>query len=167
MSIIEQVTSGRDYTPFVINGDYFRVRVFGNGNLHLWFERKDLLKEVNKLLAEYYGEVIGDGYGTTEAAEAPEYHMTPAKDFGAFMSSEAVAHRVIEDAQIGKGMIVLEPSAGTGVLAKAAREAGALVDCIEIQPGLAHELRVLHGFEDVRQADFLTLSPRLPMIASS
>lgn len=159
MSITEQVTSRPDHTPFVIHGDYFRVRVFGNGNLHLWFERKDLLKEVNKLLAEYYGEVIGDGYDSTEAADAPEFHVTPAKDFGAFMSSDEVAWRVMECAMIGKGLTVLEPSAGTGVLAKAARDGGALVDCIEIQPGLAHELRVLHGFDAVRQADFLTLSP--------
>ncbi|MBK9003567.1 MAG: DUF4942 domain-containing protein [Sphingomonadales bacterium] len=104
MSIIEQVTSGRDYTPFVIHGEYFRVRVFGNGNLHLWFERKDLLKEVNKLLAEYYGEVIGDGYNNTEASDAPEFHMTPAKDFRAFMSSDEVAWRVMECAMIGKGL---------------------------------------------------------------
>lgn len=28
--------------PKLVKGDYFRVRVFQNGNLHLWFERKDL-----------------------------------------------------------------------------------------------------------------------------
>src|SRR3546814_11892583 len=85
--------------------------------------------------------------------------MTPAKNFGAFMSSEDVAAWVMQYAQIGKGMMALEPSAGTGVLATAARASGALVNCVEIQPGLAHELRVLHGFEAVRQADFLTLPP--------
>src|SRR3546814_13421981 len=31
--------------------------------------------------------------------------------------------------------------------------------CSSDLPGLAHELRVLHGFEAVRQADFLTLPP--------
>src|SRR3546814_17488567 len=107
--------------------------MFGDGNLHLWFERKDLLVEVNKLLAEYYGDVIGDGYDTTEAAETPDYHMTPAKNFGAFMSSEDVAAWVMQYAQIGKGMMALEPSAGTGVLATAARASGALVNCVEIQ----------------------------------
>src|SRR3546814_14510544 len=82
MSIANLVTSATHFpTPHVIHGDYFHVRIFGNGNLHLWFERKDLLVEVNKLLAEYYGEVIGDGYDTTEAAETPDYHMTPAKNF--------------------------------------------------------------------------------------
>src|SRR3546814_12727470 len=123
--------------------------MFGDGNLHLWFERKDLLVEVNKLLAEYYGEVIGDGYDTTEAAEKPDYHMTPAKNFGAFMSSEDDAAWVMQYAQLGKGLMEIEPSAGTGVLARAARSSGARVYCVEIHPGLAHQLRWLHGFDAV------------------
>jgi|TARA_R110000787_G_scaffold286368_4_gene404405 predicted RNA methylase len=146
-------------TPRVVHCRYFRVRIFGNGNLHIWFERKDLLEQVNKLLAEYYGEVIGDGYDTTEADDAPQFHMTPAKDFGAFMSSEAVAARVMNHASINKGERVLEPNAGTGILAKAARDHGADVTCIEIQPGMAHELRVLHGFQSVLQGDFLRTDP--------
>ena len=158
-SIANLVTGHRGDTPFVVHGDYFRVRVFGNGNLHLWFERKDLLTEVNKLLAEYYGEVIGDGFNETEAPDAPEYHLTPAKNFGEFHSSAEVADAVMRYAEIRPGETVLEPSAGTGMLARAARDAGAVVSCVEIQHGLAHELREVHGFGDVRRADFLTLQP--------
>jgi protein-L-isoaspartate O-methyltransferase len=160
-SIANRVTDSRgEPTPYVLHGDYFRIRIFGNGNLHIWFERKDLLRQVNLLLAEYYGEAIGDGYDTTEADDAPQFHVTPAKDFGAFNSSEAVAARVMQYSEMREGMTVLEPSAGTGVLAKAAREAGGLVSCIELQPGLAHELTVLHGFTDVLQGDFLQIEPR-------
>jgi predicted RNA methylase len=138
---VEAVMRDPGQLPAVVQGDYFRVRVFKNGNLHLWFERKDLQIEVNKLLAEFYGEVIGDGYNTTKAEEAaPQYHVTPAKGWGAFMSSDTVARQVIEHA-CPHGMRVLEPSAGTGMLAKAAREAGASeVVCVEIQRGMAHEL---------------------------
>lgn len=146
-------------TPFVVHGHYFRARVFGNGNIHLWFERPDLLRKVNLLLAEHYGEVIGDGYNETEADEAPGYHVTPAKDFGAFFTSEAVANRVVEVAGLRSGMAVLEPSAGSGMLAKAARARGAEVTCVEIQPGLAHELGVLHRFADVVCSDFLRVEP--------
>jgi predicted RNA methylase len=159
-SIARRVTDTQEPTPFVLHGDYFRIRVFGNGNLHIWFERKDLLEQVNRLLAEWYGEVIGDAYDNTEADDAPQYHMTSAKEFGAFMSDEAVAGQVMRYAEISAGMDVLEPSAGTGMLARAAREAGGRVACVELQPGMAHELRVLHGFGDVREADFLSLSPR-------
>lgn len=158
-SIASRITDARRNkpTPYVIEGDYFRVRIFGNGNLHIWFERKDLLKQVNLLLAEYYGEAIGDGYNETVAEDAPQFHVTPAKDFGAFMSSEAVADAVARYAEIRAGETVLEPSAGTGMLAKVARDAGAIVTCVEIQPGLAHELRVVHGFSNVRNGDFLAV----------
>jgi protein-L-isoaspartate O-methyltransferase len=145
--------------PTLVEGDYFRVRVFQNGNLHLWFERKDLLVEVNKLLMEYYKPVEGDvGEGPTYES-APLFHKTPAKNFGQFFSSQDVADRVIGLAEIQKGDTVLEPSAGSGMLARAARSAGAIVTCFEIQPGLAYELRVLHGFHDTSEADFLTMLP--------
>ncbi len=155
--IVSQITSAKrtETLPYVVHGDYFRVRVFGNGNLHLWFERKDLLKQVNALLLEYYKPVEGDvGEGPSYEA-GPAYHATPAKHFGAYNSSAEVAKEVMRRAEIGQGCRVLEPSAGTGVLAKAARDRGAEVTCVELQPGLAHELTVLHGFDDVTQGDFL------------
>lgn len=158
-SIVDQVEkrARRGGLPDVVHGDYFRVRVFKNGNLHIWFERKDLLEEVNKLLAEFYGEVIGDGYNETEADETPQYHLTPAKGWGAFMSSEAVADKVMMHART-HGLRVLEPSAGTGVLAKAARNGGASeVVCVEIQSGMAYEL-IEQGF-DTLKANFLELEP--------
>jgi protein-L-isoaspartate O-methyltransferase len=149
----------REATPFVIDGDYFRVRVFGNGNLHLWFQRKDLLKQLNEMLLEYYkpleGEVSEDG-PSYESGPVP--HGSPAKYYGAFNSSEAVAGILMQKADFGEGFRVLEPSAGSGVLARAAREKGADVTCVEIQSGLAHELATLHRF-DTRQADFLSLDP--------
>lgn len=146
--------------PEVVTGPYFRVRVFKNGNLHIWFEREDLLREVNKLLAEFYGEAIGDGYNETEAEAAPAYHITPAKNFGAFNTSPELAARLANMADIAKGQTVLEPSAGTGELAKAAHKLGGLVECVEVQAGLAHELAQVHGFR-TRCGDFLKATPAL------
>src|SRR3546814_5748490 len=124
---------GRGSLSTVMEGDYCGVRVFKNGNLHIWFERDDLLQSVNLLLAEYYGEAIGDDYETTEAEAAPAYHITPAKNFGAFMTSPEIAAQVIEHARISTGQRVLEPSAGKAALASAARNAGADVTCVELR----------------------------------
>src|SRR3546814_5793646 len=66
---------------------------------------------------------------------------------------------VIEHARIDTGQRVLEPSAGTAALASAARNAGADVTCVELQPGFAHELRVIHGSADSIEGDFLALDP--------
>jgi predicted RNA methylase len=153
-----EASRSRDQLPCVIKGRFFRVRIFKNGNLHVWFERADLLEQVNKLLAEYYGEAIGDSYNSTEADDAPEYHQTPAKRFGAFNTSDDLAKLVCAWADIGKGQSVLEPSAGTGQLAKVARANGAAVTCVEVQEGLAHELGRVHGFRAFC-GDFLKASP--------
>ena len=118
-----------------------------------------MLRRVNLMLAEYYGEALGDGHNETEAEPAaPGYHVTPAKNFGAFNCSPEVAQMVRRYASIGEGTRVLEPSAGTGELAKVARAAGGAVECIEIQHGLAHELAEVHGFKTYR-GDFLQASP--------
>ena len=41
--------------------DQFRVRVFNNGNVHIWLDlRPDLLVQVNTLIAEHYASTIPD-----------------------------------------------------------------------------------------------------------
>lgn len=44
-----------------IDTDYFDVRLFKNGNLHIWFKRKDLVDAANKLIAEHYGPTLAAG----------------------------------------------------------------------------------------------------------
>lgn len=146
--------------PSVIEGDYFRARIFKNGNAHLWFTNKKLLAEVNALLLEYYKPVEGDvAEGGPSYETQPDFLKTPAKYFGAFNTSADVAELVIDKAELFDGCTVLEPSAGTGMLAKAAKARGARVTCVELQPGLAHELSVLHGFRDVYERNFLECDP--------
>lgn len=158
-SIVGQCDLHMNRRPAVIEGEYFRVRVFQNGNLHLWFTRKDLLKQVNALLLEYYKPMEGDvGDGPSYEA-GPLYHSTPAKRYGEFFTSAEVAERVVDEASIAEGQTVLEPSAGGGALAMAARKQGGVVTCVEIQPGLAHELKAVRGFRDTRQGDFLQMTP--------
>jgi len=36
--------------------EYFKMKGFKNGNMHLWFKRHDLLEKVNEQVAIYYGE---------------------------------------------------------------------------------------------------------------
>ena len=157
--ISEEIAISPNLRPRRFEGDYFKIDVFKNGNIHLWFTRKDLLKQVNELLLEYYKPVEGDVGEGPSYETGPLYHATPAKNFGAFNSSQAVVDFAMRDLHIASGTRVLEPSAGTGMFAKAARAKGANVTCVEIQPGLAHELQAVHGFRDVRQADFLTVKP--------
>ena len=148
-----------------IEDDYIKVRTYGNGNCHVWFKRDDLIEKVNKLLAEYYGEVLGDASaGRTEQARTsragPSRAM--AKGHGFYPTPQEVAHRVISEAQLRRSdppLRVLEPSAGSGALAQAAVDAGCSVECIEIQPKLAEELRGAGPYARVMEKDFLTHAP--------
>lgn len=40
--------------------EYFRFELYRNGNLHIVFKRADLVAKANKIVADYYGEVLPD-----------------------------------------------------------------------------------------------------------
>ena len=61
---------------------------------------------------------------------------------GFFVTPPAVVERIMFEAEISEGETVLEPSAGTGNLADAAREAGGVVTCVEIRPALVEILKL-------------------------
>jgi len=160
--------------------EYFLIRGFKNGNAHLWFRRDDLVEKVNKLLAEWYGEAIGDAR-TAEDDPLQDRKTTPAKRYGFFPTPAPVAEQVVDELPLWRAageppLRVLEPSAGTGNLARLAAkvrvgysnrwgdERGrytyrAIVDCVEIQPHLAEALRAEGIYGRVFCQDFLTLSP--------
>jgi hypothetical protein len=41
--------------------EYFRFQLYRNGNLHVIFKKPDLVAKANKIVADYYGEVLADG----------------------------------------------------------------------------------------------------------
>jgi hypothetical protein len=72
---------------------------------------------------------------------------------GFFPTPAAVVERMIEEADIKPGETVLEPSAGTGNIADAAKAAGGVVHCIELRHSLC-EILTLKGHK-VEQGDFM------------
>jgi predicted RNA methylase len=145
---------------FEAEDDFFRICVYQNGNAHLWFKRKDLVTKVNQLLAEYYGETLGAGADASadaahdKAASEPSRAM--AKNLGFFETPERVVETLLNDLWI-ESKRILEPSAGKGAIARALRDAGRTVTCIEIHPDRANHLRA-QGFETYC-CDFLDRDP--------
>lgn len=124
---------------------YFKIRVFNNGNAHLYFLRNDLVEEVNRLLGDYYGAALGDA----RRRETHEPNRSPAKNDGGFFETPApLVDRMLEAAGLWSGrdcsgLRVLEPSAGLGRIANAVAALGARVTAIEQHAGRARELA--HG----------------------
>jgi hypothetical protein len=159
----------------VHEGNYFRVRVFKNGNAHLWFTRDDLVEKVNKLLAEYYGAGLGWGKAEQEqpgAAFEGAVERAPARNYGLFPTPDALAEKVVNEANLYSEtpLRILEPSAGTGQLASRAAkpvpwgwrenatEVQHRVDVVEVQPEL---VRGLEGgpYARVLCREFLAMAP--------
>lgn len=141
---------------FEADGEYFKIRVFKNGNVHCWFKRDDLVEKVNLVLADFYGATIGASPDVADRKH--EVAQTPARNFGFFETPKAVGERAMEALRLQPGMSVLEPSAGRAALADLARSAGGVVTCVEIQPENAGRLRAL-GYPRVIQRDFLHTDP--------
>lgn len=154
---------------------YFKIRIFMNGNCHVWFKRKDLVEQVNKLLAEYYGEVLADGQDASEhddgGLNSPKTSL--AKNFGFFPTPEGAVREVLRQVDTyaryyrGPERRFLEPSAGTGNLARPLALKGEVVDCVEFQPEMARALDLARNpdrpgerlYGKVWCLDFLLLKP--------
>jgi predicted RNA methylase len=75
-----------------------------------------------------------------------------------FFTPAALAEEIVALADVERGALVLEPSAGAGAIAKAAKRAGGIVICVEQDDALADEL-AKERFAAVITADFLSLDP--------
>lgn len=87
--------------------------------------------------------------------------VIPKDEFDFFPTPPEIAQQVIELADISKGMLVLEPSAGEGALVDAAREAGGFVYVVEKNERMAIDLGA-RGFEwlaGMHCGDFMEFEP--------
>ncbi len=130
-----------------------RLKRFANGNGHLFFE-PDTLRDINKALAEFYGEVLCDT--TDEKPEKPAAGTAVSKDLQFYPTPHAVIERVLDDLLLN-GHRVLEPSCGDGRFMEAMTLHGATVYGIEVDPGRAAICRQ-KGLSVV-QANFLECPP--------
>jgi hypothetical protein len=180
LSAVQQDRDNGHYGPkqSLTETKYYRVRGFMNGNAHLWFTRDDLVRKVNKLLADWYGEVIADAQ--TKDDPFKKRKTTLARRFGFFPTPDTAAEHLISKVALWREptqppLAILEPSAGTGNLARRCATAGHVgsrwreqdrsypynhrVDCVEVQPKLARGLRAERLYRKVWCGDFLQMQP--------
>ena len=153
--------SGARRTEF--ENDYFLLRAYKNGNCHVWFKRDDLMDRVNQLLGEYYGAPLPEERDAEEHTGLNDPKTSLAKNYGFFPTPDKVAHTVIDECRLDTrddDVLTVEPSAGTGALARLAAAKGALVDCIEVQASLARALTAENRYREVYVGDFLWLNPQ-------
>lgn len=136
------------------------LRRFNNGNGHLIFS-PDALRDINKALAEFYGDVLPDG----RERNAPKQPGTAvAKDLQFYPTPPAVADSLVSGLGSIDGYMILEPSCGQGALLEAIRRKAAQDRAnvramgIEYNPEHAQTTRD-KGFS-VLTANFLDCAPK-------
>lgn len=130
------------------------LKTYKNGRGHLYFG-PDALRDVNRALAEFYGDVLPDA--EEERPTAPRAGTAVAKDLQYYPTPTEVVERVLGDLYIKPGERVLEPSCGCGRFMDALRERGARVFGIEVDPGRAAQCRAKG--HNVLLANFLETEP--------
>lgn len=130
------------------------LKTYKNGRGHLFFGR-EALRDVNRALAEFYGDVLPDA--AEERPAAPRAGTAVAKDLQYYPTPSAVVERVLGDLYIKSGERVLEPSCGCGRFMDALRERGARPFGIEVDPGRAAQCRAKG--HNVLLSNFLETEP--------
>lgn len=150
----EKLSRYSEPTKIKLHARGVRLRRFSNGNGHLFFE-PDTLLDVNRALAEYYGEVLPDC--SEDKPDQQRASTAVSKDLQYYPTPVAVVQRVLNSIYIRDGERVLEPSCGCGRFLDALRSAGADVMGIEVDPGRAEQARAKG--HSVLLANFLETVP--------
>lgn len=129
------------------------LRRFSNGNGHLFFEPETLL-DINRALAEFYGDVLPDAH--EEKPDAPRASTAVSKDLQYYPTPAEVVECVLDRIDL-KGKLILEPSCGCGRFMDEMRKRHARCRGIEVHPGRAAEARAKgHA---VHTGNFLECAP--------
>lgn len=130
----------RHNESFEVSNDYFRAKIYKNGNLHLWFLREDLVKKVNLALNQYYNAAIPDDHtpAKTDTIRDKKFDLV-VKDFSDNLNYFPTPEHVIDEmfrCVAGTVESVLDPSCGDGRILKKVQErySKAITKGIDIAP---------------------------------
>lgn len=103
--------------------------------------------------------IVDEGAMAALKAKVTAVNTTASAHLDVFVTPPELADRLVAQAGVQVGVTVLEPSAGTGNIARAVAARGGLVDCVEFHPGMASQLADAGFARAVLAADFLTVEP--------
>lgn len=123
-----------------------KIRKFQNGNAHVFFDPLTLL-DINRALAEFYGEVLPDA---EDEDAKPQASTAVSKDLQFYWSPDAVIREALDNVglyaprygdETMRAFRVLEPSCGDGRILDEIRKRGYTGFGIEVHAGRAAEAR--------------------------
>ncbi len=137
------------------------LKRFANGNGHLFFG-PEALADINRALAEFYGDELADSPEAAAERPAPRSSTAVAKDLQFYPTPQKVIDQLLRDVPLRKGLFVLEPSCGDGRIMDALRASGVNAAGVEVDRARAEAAK--SKGHSVLCANFLETVP--PLIAS-
>ncbi len=153
------VTAGGRKPVTTLETDHWRARWFKKGTLHLAIRDDDVRRRANRMIAEHYGEALPEGHdvarGKADPEAAAQRYDHDDRDY--FPTPASLAADLVQRAEIGPEMRVLEPSAGHGAIVRAL--AGSACEVVAIEIDERREAQFNHGevanFFGPYRSDFL------------
>lgn len=143
----------------------FTIKIYQNGNAHLWFQNDDVVRKINEILRSWYGEVLPDGVhkedntGTktgTAVSKDLQFYATP------FDTAMDILDKVCWYGYEKSSMKVLEPSAGEGNMCHALIRSGFERDnilAVEYDETRANMIRRLGVSGQTINTNFFNMNP--------
>lgn len=123
------------------------IRKFSNGNAHIFFTSSTLL-DINRALAEFYGEVLPDAedddakpQASTAVSKDLQFYWSPPEVIAKAMDVAGIYMRQDYSRSEAPAYRVLEPSCGDGRILDELRARGCRPFGIEVHAGRAAEAR--------------------------
>lgn len=134
------------------------LKVFKNGNGHLSFS-PDNLKDINKAIAEFYGEVLPDDCPEERETQRRQGSTAVAKDLQFYPTPRVIIERILAKYVTPKDVAILEPSCGDGAIMDVIAEKwpNNNITGVEFHAGRVEQARA-KGHK-VLQANFLETTP--------
>lgn len=155
--VSEMIREGRKHGSVMWwGGD---IKVYKNGNAHVSFDKTTLV-EINRALAEFYGDVLPDAPGEEDDPDLDLFRSREvSKDLAYYPTPRAVIDHILRDVRWHEVETVLEPSCGDGRILDVVREhaPGARTLGVEVHTDRADEARAKG--HHVLNTNFLTTEP--------
>lgn len=138
------------------------LRAYQNGNCHVIFDKTTLI-DINKALAEFYGEALPD---IDEEVTEKKASTAVGKDLQFYHTPDAVIEKIVSSVEISKRSVyqnntkkVLEPSCGDGRILNYLQDNNFDVECFGIEYD-AKRAAITRQRHNVLTANFLEVEPK-------
>ena len=134
------------------------LKIYMNGNGHLSFDKGAQL-DINRLLAEYYGDVLADSPEAWDERPKKQGSTEVSKDLAFYPTPKAAMQKLFHSIDWRDASTALEPSCGDGAIMDAIRAHDPSIRVVGVEVDPKHAKTCMDKRHNVHIANFLEVTP--------